>query len=228
MALRTIHQRQVCMMISSRTISSHLHILKARLNSTLGWTNQSTSRLRTTRAQEATESTQEFHDMAVDLVITTMNLLLMSRASNSSKCLAAPPRLRLPAISNRARENGTFRLIIRTTPNSIPLTTTQRLRTRTTDITISKTLWVHWTWTNSFWTTTACSKITITTTGWMERCAGRFCLLDLVPMVSPVSQDRDRFSCGSSYSNFLPINLARVSFRGLAMDGSSSWLILTR
>lgn len=224
MVLRT-HQRQACTMTNNKTIShfsSHLPILKVRPSSTPAWTNQSTSRPRTTRAQEATESTLEFHGTAVHLVITTMNLLLMSRASNFNKCLAAPTRLRLPTINKLAQANGTFHLIILIIPISILLIIIQRLHTRTTAVITSKTLWVRWIWINSSWTITACSKTTITTTVSVDRSAEHFCQQDFRLAVSLVSLDQVRFSCGSSYLNFSPINRVKVSSHGLAMAGNSS------
>lgn len=62
----------------------------------------------------------------------------------------------------------------------------------------------------------------------MGRYVGRFCHQDFQPTASHASQARGQFSCGNSYLSYSPTSRARVSSRGLAMDGNSSWLILMR
>lgn len=167
------------------------------------------------------EFTQEFHDMEVDLVITTVNSRRMRQVSNSSKFREVRHHL-LPATNNLDQVNGIFLLTIHIILTSILDTTIRHYR-----IMLTITSRTSWTWTNSFWPTIACFK-TITTTALMDRCVEHFCLLASLPVVNLASQARDRFNYGNSYLNFSPIKLVKASFHGLAMAGNLSWLILMR
>lgn len=142
MASIIIHQHRVCMKISRQTTNRSRNrrpILRVRRSSTPVSVNPNTCHQRTvTRAQEAMEFTRGCHDMEVDPVIATMNFRRTKRVS-SNRCRAALRQHQLPAINSQARASGIFHPTTRTTPTSIPLTTTHRWATPTTVTITSRT-----------------------------------------------------------------------------------------